>query len=47
MQVYWTIVSIDTYVSEMREELLGCDRGEATDTRETGAGGRLTVTPVT
>ena len=45
MQVYWTIVSIDTYVSDVREELLGSERGAVT--RETGAGGRLTVMPVT
>jgi len=33
MQVYWTIVSIDTYVWDVREELSDCDRGERTDRR--------------
>ena len=35
MQVYWTIVSIDTYVWDVREELSHCNRG-----RENGTGGK-------
>ena len=34
MQVYWTIVSIDTYVWDVREELSDCDRGERTDRKD-------------
>ena len=38
MQVYWTIVSIDTCVSDLREALSDCERGERTDRRDTGSG---------
>jgi len=34
MQVYWTIVSIDTYVWDVREELSDGDRGERADRRD-------------
>jgi len=34
MQVHWTIVSIDTYVWDVREELSDCDRGERMDKKD-------------